>query len=58
MTAQQDISILVVHTGSITDAIDWEDLGRRIRRAAANAAELGIDPTDPRSHRSLEGKDQ
>ncbi len=32
--------------GGLTDAVDWEELGRRVRQAAAEAAALGIDPLE------------
>ncbi|MEE9295892.1 MAG: hypothetical protein V3W34_13150 [Phycisphaerae bacterium] len=32
--------------GGLTDAVDWEELGRRVRQAAAEAAALGIDPSE------------
>ena len=64
MVVQQDKSIPMLDNGAITDAIDWEDLGRRIRRAAAEAAALGIDPASYcgelsfECDRSLDRKDQ
>lgn len=64
MTVQEDKTIPVADRGAITDAIDWDDLGRRIRRAAAEAAALGIDPSSYcgglsfERDRSLDRKDQ
>ena len=44
MVVQKDKSMPKQDRTSITGATDWDDLGRRIRRAAAEADALGIDP--------------